>query len=122
MRMINGNSLCLQMSRFIDEIPQTLYTRIGARDGNHQTEQRFGGLSPQNTPSFTLRQAANARPTTKAASPQVSYTVGEQVKHRVFGEGTILSVKPMANDCMLEIKFGAATKKIMANFANLKKI
>ena len=122
MRMLYGTTMYPQMSRFVDEIPQTLYTKVGAPEGERQTEQRARNLSPQNTPSFTLRQAANARPTTKAASPQVSYTVGEQVKHRVFGEGTILSVKPMANDCMLEIKFGAATKKIMANFANLKKI
>ncbi len=122
MRMLYGTTLYPQMSRFIDEIPQELYIKSGAPEGERQAEQRARNLSPQNTPSFTLRQAANARPTTKANAPTVEYVVGEQVKHRVFGVGTILSVKPMANDCMLEIQFGAQVKKIMANYANLQKI
>ncbi|MBO5784281.1 MAG: ATP-binding domain-containing protein, partial [Clostridia bacterium] len=122
MRMLYGTTLYPQMSRFIDEIPQELYVKSGAPEGERQAEQRARNLSPQNTPSFTLRQAANARPTTKANAPMVEYVVGEQVKHRVFGVGTILSVKPMANDCMLEIQFGAQIKKIMANYANLQKI
>ena len=42
--------------------------------------------------------------------------------HIIFGEGTILSVKKMANDAMLEIAFDkVGTKKIMANFAKIKK-
>lgn len=122
MRMLYGTTLYPQMSRFIDEIPQELYIKSGAPEGERQAEQRARNLSPQNTPSFTLRQAANARPTTKASTPVVEYVVGEQVKHRVFGVGTIRSVKPMANDCMLEIQFGSQVKKIMANYANLQKI
>ena len=43
--------------------------------------------------------------------------------HNIFGEGTIVSVKPMANDSMLEIAFEkVGTKKIMANYAKLKKL
>ena len=122
MRMLYGTTLYPQMSRFIDEIPQELYIKSGAPEGERQAEQRARNLSPQNTPSFTLRQAANARPTPKANAPTVEYVVGEQVKHRVFGVGTIRSVKPMANDCMLEIQFGSQVKKIMANYANLQKI
>lgn len=122
MRMLYGTTLYPQMSRFIDEIPQELYVKSGAPEGERQAEQRARNLSPQNTPSFTLRQAANARPTPKANAPTVEYVVGEQVKHRVFGVGTIRSVKPMANDCMLEIQFGSQVKKIMANYANLQKI
>lgn len=122
MRMLYGTTLYPQMSRFIEEIPQELYVKSGAREGERQAEQRARNLSPQNTPSFTLRQAANARPTPKPSAPMVQFVVGEQVKHRVFGVGTVLSVKPMANDCMLEIQFGSQTKKIMANYANLQKI
>ena len=41
----------------------------------------------------------------------------------MFGEGTIISVKKMSNDAMLEIAFDkVGTKKIMANFARLKKL
>ena len=48
------------------------------------------------------------------------YTVGMRVKHKAFGEGTILNVKPMASDNMLEIAFDTVgTKKLMSNFAKL---
>ena len=53
----------------------------------------------------------------------VAYTAGEKVSHSIFGEGVIVSVKPMANDSMLEIAFDkVGTKKIMANYAKLKKL
>ena len=43
-----------------------------------------------------------------------------RVKHKAFGEGTILNVKPMASDNMLEIAFDTVgTKKLMSNFAKL---
>ena len=52
-----------------------------------------------------------------------SYSVGERVMHKKFGEGTILAVTPMANDTLLEIVFDkVGTKKIFANFAKPKKI
>ena len=60
---------------------------------------------------------------TSAAKAAVTYEAGERVMHNVFGEGTVLSVKPMSNDLMLEIAFDkVGTKKIMANFAKLKKL
>ncbi len=122
MRMLYGTTLYPQMSRFIDEIPQALYTKGGAPEGERQAEQRARSFSSQNTPSFTLRQAAATRPAAKPTAPKVAYAVGEQVKHRVFGVGTILTVTPMSNDCMLEINFEKGRKKVMANYANLQKI
>ena len=51
-----------------------------------------------------------------------SLEILQKVMHNIFGEGTILSVKKMANDAMLEIAFDkVGTKKIMANFAKIKK-
>ena len=51
------------------------------------------------------------------------YSMGERVKHNIFGDGTVISVKPMANDAMLEVAFdNVGTKRIMANLAKLKKI
>ena len=43
--------------------------------------------------------------------------------YKVFGDGTVVAVKPMANDAMLEVKFDTAgTKKIMANFTPITKL
>jgi len=49
--------------------------------------------------------------------------VGDTVRHKTFGTGVILSVKPMGNDNLLEVAFDrAGTKKLMANFAKLEKV
>ena len=57
----------------------------------------------------------------KTAAKSVNYSVGTRVRHKIFGEGTILSVTDMANDSMLEIGFDqVGTKKVMANFASSK--
>ena len=51
------------------------------------------------------------------------FNVGDTVKHKAYGEGLILSAKPMGNDTLLEIAFtNSGTKKIMANFAKVEKI
>ena len=60
---------------------------------------------------------------TKKNAPAADFTVGERVKHNVFGEGTVLSVKKISNDAMLEIAFDSVgTKKLMANFAKITKL
>ena len=53
---------------------------------------------------------------------RIDYSVGEKVNHEKFGTGIVLSVKPMGNDALLEIAFDeVGTKKIMSNFAMMKK-
>ena len=49
-----------------------------------------------------------------------SFSVGMRVSHKSFGEGTILDIKPMGSDFMLEIAFDTiGTKKLMSNYAKL---
>ncbi|MDE5620687.1 MAG: ATP-binding domain-containing protein, partial [Ruminococcus sp.] len=60
---------------------------------------------------------------TPSKMENASYSAGERVQHNVFGEGTVISSKAMANDALLEIAFDkAGTKRIMANHAKLKKL
>ena len=50
------------------------------------------------------------------------FNVGDTVIHKAYGEGIVLSAKPMGNDTLLEIAFtNAGTKKIMANYAKVEK-
>ena len=45
------------------------------------------------------------------------------MRHRVFGEGEIFSVKPMGADVLYEVIFDTVgTKKLMGSFAKLTKI
>ncbi|MBQ8416563.1 MAG: UvrD-helicase domain-containing protein [Clostridia bacterium] len=51
------------------------------------------------------------------------FSAGDRVRHLNFGEGEILSVKPMGADILYEIAFDrVGTKKLMATYAKLTKI
>ena len=51
------------------------------------------------------------------------FSAGDRVRHMTFGDGEILSVKPMGADTLYEIVFDrVGTKKLMATYAKLKKI
>ena len=48
---------------------------------------------------------------------------GDRVAHQTFGEGVILSVKPMGGDILFEVMFDTAgTKKLMGTYARLRHI
>ena len=52
-----------------------------------------------------------------------TFSVGDSVTHPVFGNGFILSAKQMSNDVMYEVAFDkVGTKKIMGNYAKMKKV
>ena len=52
-----------------------------------------------------------------------TFSAGDRIKHKIFGEGTVISAAPMGNDTLLEIAFDSkGTKKIMANYAKVTKI
>ena len=43
---------------------------------------------------------------------------GDQVEHTAFGKGTVLSVKPMGGDALVEVAFDSVgTKKLMLKMA-----
>ena len=53
-----------------------------------------------------------------AGKPLPQFAVGERVSHKAFGEGLVLSVKPMGGDALLEIAFDQkGTKRLMAKAA-----
>lgn len=92
---------------------------------NRPKEDIFGTSSvgrpsaPFGRSGGTLLQKSKATTTVNIGSKQV-FTIGQRVKHKIFGEGMILSAKPMGNDTLLEIAFDkSGTKKLMANFAKL---
>lgn len=120
-RMLFGSTSRNEMSRFVREIPE------GLRDFEDATAKRFT-LSAQAARHVSANPAAKkyagknasigGRPATAEAFAQ-----GEQVEHPVYGAGQILSVKLMGGDQLLEIAFDTAgTKKVMANYAKLKKV
>ncbi len=91
------------------------YGSTFADKSSFAVESRKSNISSGFTNSFVSEPKSTVKPKTSSV-----YTVGQQVSHKTFGVGIILSVTPAGNDTMLEIAFEkVGTKKIMANYAKL---
>ena len=121
-RMLFGQTQHNVTSRFIKEIGRDMIVKTdNAAAVKSRLEESDNSVTEVRSSSLQQQLAREKRQT--SAKETVSYEVGERVAHSIFGEGTILSVKPMANDSMLEIAFEkVGTKKIMANYAKLRKL
>ncbi len=138
-RMLYGRTSYNPISRFVSEIPSSLiyrdapprrndsYSSFGSYGtsqsrgsfvsvGTTKSSSGFSGVGDKVTIGkiFTspLKQGSGER-----------FCEGDRVSHITFGEGEILSVKPMGADVLYEIAFEkVGTKKLMATYAKLKKI
>ena len=122
-RMIFGQTQHNVTSRFMREIGSELVEKHDNAAAMKQ-QMESSDKSVTEVHSATLQQQlARSKKSAGAPKEAVAYTAGEKVSHSIFGEGVIVSVKSMANDSMLEIAFDkVGTKKIMANYAKLKKL
>ena len=120
-RMLFGSTQRNFQSKFIKEIDKDCIERI---DGTVKTTKKADDGITAPVHAYTLQsQLASKKIEEAKKNAAVSYGVGDRVKHNTFGEGTIVSMKPMGNDHLLEIAFDTVgTKKIMANFAKIVKI
>lgn len=127
-RMIFGMTNRNRVSRFVEEIPETLVEHTRSRDYSARpvSMPSFGGAKPfgeaPKTKSVAEAGGFMPKPRVKPA-PAGTYRVGDTVLHKAFGTGLIVSATPMANDTLLEVAFDkVGTKKLFANFARLTKV
>ena len=127
-RMIFGMTNRNRVSRFVEEIPETLIEHTRSRDYSARpvSMPSFGGAKPfgeaLKTKSVAEAGGFTPKPRVKPA-PAGTYRVGDTVLHKAFGTGLIVSATPMANDTLLEVAFDkVGTKKLFANFARLTKV
>lgn len=123
-RMLFGQTQHNVTSRFMKEIGSELVEKHdNAAAMKQQLEENDKTVTEVHSATLQQQLARNKKTSGSASKEAVTYTAGEKVSHSIFGEGVIVSVKPMANDSMLEIAFDkVGTKKIMANYAKLKKL
>ena len=123
-RMLYGRTQYAHPSRFIDEMPrETLDSNIG--------ESRMFQAATRPDPELPRAHVARARYVSAAAAapsfgagaraksaPLPDFTAGCRVRHKAFGDGMVVSVKPMGGDALLEIAFDQkGTKRLMAKSA-----
>ncbi len=137
-RIWYGQTVSNPLSRFVGEISEDLLRRedltlegmAAASGGQAQArpqnqsyyERPRRPKAPVHTDRLTIGQTA---PTvsTEARQSMNALEPGDRVTHATFGEGEILSVKPMGADKLIEVMFDTVgTKKLMGTYAKLKKI
>lgn len=114
-RMIFGSTKYNMPSRFLKELPSECCEALvkPRKPIQHNTA---------NTSTKPVSSGFGVGVSNQPKKATESFIVGEQVIHRVFGKGMILSLRPMGNDTLMEIAFEkVGTKKIMANMGAVKK-
>ena len=119
-RMIFGTTNRNQPSRFLKEIPEHLLEKKDDTVRSFSVNVMPEKPKPSPRPMVGKGVGMGGKPTPAAG---VSYAAGDLVTHKVFGRGRVVSLTPMGNDTLVEVRFDTkGTKKIMANFAKLTKI
>ncbi len=119
-RTLFGSTKYNLPSRFLEEIPAELLDCKEERAKIVSDIEHAYGVRPVGFgKSGFLSQKDETK---KAAAPKVQFAPGDQVKHRKFGIGTIVSAQPMGADTLLRIAFEEGEKKLLAAYAPIEKI
>jgi len=114
-RTLFGNTTYNMASRFMKEIPDELLETGGRRKVQ---QDRFSAAIASSAPILG-KDAFGVG----SGKPHTDFKAGDQVVHKKFGIGKIISVTMDNGDCVLEIDFKkAGMKRLMAEFANLVKL
>ena len=116
-RLMFGRTKDCIASRFLKEIPsECMETKAAPISQPFQRPKKTLADRP------LFKNTVTSIPSQPKAPPQkVNYTAGMRIRHKVFGEGTVTSVVPMATDCMLTVAFDTVgEKKLMTNYVKLE--
>ena len=108
-------------SRFLKEIPQGTYVESESEEED-TTRVNFRPKVKKTVEikSFQYEKGTSFVP---SKQQQQAFHGGDRVKHKVFGEGVIVSCKALGSDTLVEINFkNIGNKKLMAKFAKLERV
>lgn len=117
MRTLYGKTNFNPMSRFINEIPDELlegYDTLVAINDDATT------VAVQTKPKPRPKRKAHKIKTI----PNADWKIGDKAQHKMWGIGTVVSVKGDVENLELDIAFPAPTgiKRLLANFAPITKV
>ena len=123
-RMLFGSVSRNRPSRFIEEIPEELLVHTYSRSRREPQPDMNFSMSFYGTRATRRSDSAHTfGPSAISGESAKGLKVGDQVEHKTFGVGMVISATEMGNDTLLEIAFEkVGTKKLMSNFARLKKL
>lgn len=118
-RMLFGRTTRNMPSRFLSEISDDLVTLIDDNVKAYGFAPRPVKAKPEYRPELEGTVGIQVAP----EKATIDYQVGHTVSHKVFGNGTVVSMQKVSNDTLVEVRFDkVGIKKIMANFAKLENL
>ena len=127
-RMIFGKTGRNRPSRFLREIPEECVIHMNFNDGKSFSEYQKNEKKSQPKYFWDIginRETENEYVVKKSSTgfKIAKFKAGDSVKHNVFGIGSVISVKEMGDDALVEVNFErVGVKKIMAKYAKLEKV
>lgn len=134
-RIWYGQTVYNPVSRFVEEIPKELLKQedmqsvmlTGSSTEGGSADRFHRRRAPMHTDRLTVGQpvtgASGAQDMAQRKADIQAIKPGDRVAHITFGEGVILSAKPMGADILFEVMFDTAgTKKLMGTYAKLKRV
>ena len=140
-RMLFGRTSVSEPSRFLEEVPSENADWVGRQA---QGASGFGDTSFDEGSSYSTRgygsygqgaarydSVMQRRPKSQASqklaaqkpaasAPLLQLSSGDQIHHKTFGDGLVISVTPMGGDALLEVAFDTVgTKKLMLKTAGV---
>lgn len=116
-RMLHGKVRYGIPSRFLDEIPEGVLKHLNAKP---VAKNNLYGRSPQVNHHELPKAMGKKSSEQKDAMP---WKVGQQVMHKKFGNGVVVSYEGNSNDMRVQVNFGAEGLKWLAlEFAKLEPI
>lgn len=132
-RMLRGEPQFNAVSRFIKEIPRYLLNVSSAGTSSAFRKSNASGSNlvrnaaphPRQTPAYsnTMFDKPPAKSFGTGGTKPLSYRTGDTVLHVKFGTGTVISIIEGGKDYEVTVDFpNYGRKKMLASFANLKKL
>ncbi|MDZ4726687.1 MAG: UvrD-helicase domain-containing protein [Leptospira sp.] len=92
-------------SRFLEEIPSECLV-------GDVIETAYGMRMPESAPKASVANVKiQNKESIQGKNPNVSFQVGKRVKHKVYGEGKIISMSGTGDNTKVEVRFGAHVEK-----------
>jgi DNA helicase-2/ATP-dependent DNA helicase PcrA len=106
-RQRRGETVPSVASRFLADVPPSVVQEVVPRTGQEH-------LLPPHRP---LRAA------TYLGRPSADVGPGDRVRHKQFGDGTVVQVKPIGDDTEVTVAFaGAGLRRLLLRYAGLEKV
>ncbi len=120
-RMLFGRTTSNMISRFVDEIPDENIDKPERPVSRAARSYVFDDdyLPPREMPT-SPKHIMNTPKPISAPKPSAlpDYKTGDRIRHKAFGEGIIVSLKPAGSDALIEVNFeSAGSKRLMLKSA-----